>query len=84
MVEDYDGDTYRAVLHVKFRGLVFVLHAFQKKSKSGIQTPPHEIALHPRAPGSGRLRLYAEIHRAKKPMITTHAVMTVQETCLPT
>jgi phage-related protein len=43
VVEDYDGDAYRAVYAVKFRGMVFVLHAFQKKSRRGIQTPLHEI-----------------------------------------
>lgn len=43
MVEDDDGNTYRAVYTVKFAGVVYVLHAFQKKSKSGIKTPPEEI-----------------------------------------
>lgn len=45
MVDDYDGDTYRAVYTVRFAGTVYVLHAFQKKSKSGIATPRHEITL---------------------------------------
>jgi phage-related protein len=45
MVDDYRGDTYRAVYPVKFRGIVFVLHAFQKKSKKGIQTPKADIDL---------------------------------------
>jgi len=45
VVEDYDGDTYRAVYTVKFAGRVYVLHAFQKKSKHGIKTPQHEIDL---------------------------------------
>lgn len=43
VVEDNDGDTYRAVYTVRFSGVVFVLHAFQKKSKSGIATPAKEI-----------------------------------------
>jgi phage-related protein len=43
VVEDDDGNTYRAVYTVKFAGVVYVLHAFQKKSKSGIKTPPQEI-----------------------------------------
>jgi phage-related protein len=43
VVEDDDGNTYRAVYTVKFAGVVYVLHAFQKKSKSGIKTPPEEI-----------------------------------------
>jgi phage-related protein len=45
IVESFDGDAYRAVYTVRFAGVVFVLHAFQKKSKSGISTPKHEIAL---------------------------------------
>lgn len=45
VVEDYDGDTYRAVYTVKFRRAVCVLHAFQKKSKKGIKTPKAVIDL---------------------------------------
>ncbi|MEO1188979.1 MAG: type II toxin-antitoxin system RelE/ParE family toxin [Pseudomonadota bacterium] len=45
VVEDHDGDTYRAVYTVKFEGAVYVLHAFQKKSKKGIETPRQEIDL---------------------------------------
>lgn len=44
VVEDDDGNTYWAVYTVKFAGVVYVLHAFQKKSKRGIKTPPEEIA----------------------------------------
>src|SRR6476659_3112773 len=43
VVEDDDGNTYRAVYTVKFAGVVYVLHAFQKKSKSGARTPTEEI-----------------------------------------
>jgi phage-related protein len=43
VVEDDDGSTYRAVYTVKFAGIVYVLHAFQKKSKSGIRTPAGDI-----------------------------------------
>lgn len=39
VVEDYCTDTYRAVYTLKFRQAVYVLHAFQKKSSSGMQTP---------------------------------------------
>lgn len=42
---DYDGDTYRAVYTVRLPGVVYVLPAFQKKSKSGIATPQSEIDL---------------------------------------
>jgi len=45
VVDDFDGDTYRAVYTVKFVGVVYVLHAFQKKSKKGIATPQREIDL---------------------------------------
>ncbi len=43
VVDRHDGDTYRAVYTVNFPGVVYVLHAFQKKSKSGIATPPHDL-----------------------------------------
>jgi phage-related protein len=43
VVEDDDGSTFRAVYTIKFAGVVYVLHAFQKKSKSGIKTPAGDI-----------------------------------------
>jgi phage-related protein len=45
MVEDFRSDTYRAVYTVKFAGWVYVLHCFQKKSKSGIKTPKEDMDL---------------------------------------
>ena len=45
VVEDWHGDTYRAVYTVRFAAAVFVLHVFQKKSRQGIETPKHEIVL---------------------------------------
>jgi phage-related protein len=45
VVEDHKGNTYRAVYTVRFATAVYVLHAFQKKSKRGIATPQHEIEL---------------------------------------
>ena len=45
IIEDHHGDTYRAVYTVRLAGRVYVLHAFQKKSKAGIQTPKAEINL---------------------------------------
>ncbi len=42
IVEDFDGDTYRAVYTVKFDEVVYVLHCFQKKSKQGIETSPRD------------------------------------------
>ena len=43
VVEDAVGGTYRAVYTVKFEEAVFVLHCFQKKSKSGIATPKEDM-----------------------------------------
>lgn len=45
VVEDFDGDTYRAVYTVRFVGAVYVLHVFQKKSKRGIATPKTDVEL---------------------------------------
>jgi phage-related protein len=45
VVDDFDGDTYRAVYTVRFAGAVYVLHAFQKKARRGIATPKSELAL---------------------------------------
>jgi phage-related protein len=41
----YDTDTYRAVYAVKIGEKIYVLHAFQKKSKQGIKTPQADIDL---------------------------------------
>ena len=45
VVEDYEGDTYRAVYTVKLAGVVYVLHCFQKKAKKGIATPKSTLDL---------------------------------------
>jgi phage-related protein len=45
IVEDHQNDTYRAVYTIKFSDLVYVLHAFQKKSKKGIATPKPDTDL---------------------------------------
>jgi len=45
VVEDYDGDTYRAVYTVRFAEVVYVLHCFQKKSTRGIKTTQRDIAM---------------------------------------
>ena len=39
------GDTFRAVYTVKFVTAIYVLHAFQKKSKSGIKTTTEDMEL---------------------------------------
>jgi phage-related protein len=43
--EDHDGDTFRAVYTTELEGTVYVLHCFQKKSKSGIKTPQADLDL---------------------------------------
>src|SRR5437588_430642 len=43
IVSNFDGDAFRAVYTVRFKGVVYVLHAFQKKSNRGIATPKTEI-----------------------------------------
>jgi len=45
VIEDRRGDTYRAVYTVRYAARVFVLHVFQKKSKSGIATPKPDMDL---------------------------------------
>lgn len=45
VIEDHDGDTYRAVYTVQFRKVIYVLHAFQKKSPKGIKTAQPDIDL---------------------------------------
>ena len=53
--DNFDGNTYRAVYIAKLKGKIYVLHCFQKKSKSGIATPPKDIELI-----KGRLKLALE------------------------
>jgi phage-related protein len=45
IIKRYDTDIYRAVYAVKIGDKVYVLHAFQKKSKQGIKTPQTDIDL---------------------------------------
>ena len=45
IVENDGSGTYRAVYTVRFRKAVYVLHAFQKKSKRGIETPKRDVEL---------------------------------------
>jgi len=45
VVKDFRGDTFRAVYTLWYAGAVYVLHAFQKKSKAGRETPRREIEL---------------------------------------
>lgn len=59
--DNFDGDTYRAVYTVRFQGVMYVLHAFQKKSTSGISTPQRHMDLIRQ-----RLRDAEIIHKATK------------------
>lgn len=43
--DDHDGNTYRVMYTVKIGSKLYVLHAFQKKSKKGIETPKPEIEI---------------------------------------
>ena len=45
VVEDYDGNAYRAMYTAKLPNAVYVLHCFQKKSKSGKATPRKDVGL---------------------------------------
>jgi phage-related protein len=57
VIEDHDGNTYRAVYTVKLGDAVYVLHCFQKKSTKGIQTPKHIVKLIER-----RLKVAVQAH----------------------
>ena len=60
LVENHDGDTYRAVYTVRFEEVVYVLHAFQKKSSSGIRTARTDVELIER-----RLRAAQQAYEAR-------------------
>jgi phage-related protein len=45
LIDDFDGDTYRVVYTAKIGTVIAVLHAFKKKSTSGIATAQHDIRL---------------------------------------
>ncbi|MBI5873247.1 MAG: type II toxin-antitoxin system RelE/ParE family toxin [Candidatus Omnitrophica bacterium] len=60
IIDNFAGDTYRAVYTVKFQKAVYVLHCFQKKSKHGIKTPQQEMELIKQ-----RLRMAHEDYKAR-------------------
>lgn len=45
LIDDFDGDTYRAIYTVRLEFAVYVLHAFTKKSKQGSKTPQSDVDL---------------------------------------
>jgi len=61
VVSDYRSDAFRAVYTVKLAGKVYVLHAFQKKSKRGIATPKSELDL-----VKQRLKRAIELHGSQE------------------
>ncbi|MBR2689353.1 MAG: type II toxin-antitoxin system RelE/ParE family toxin [Aquamicrobium sp.] len=62
VVERHDGNAFRAVYTVRFEGVVYVLHAFQKKSPSGIRTAQADIDL-----------IAERLKRARQDFETNHA-----------
>ncbi len=58
VVEDFEGNAYRAVYTVRLKDAVFVLHIFQKKSKSGIATTKQDMDLI-----ENRLKQAEEMHK---------------------
>ena len=60
IVEDHQSGTYRAVYTVRFKDAVYVLHVFQKKSKTGIETPQRDIDM-----VRTRLQTAIEDHKGK-------------------
>ena len=61
IVDDFGGNTYRAVYTTKLAGAIYVLHVFQKKSTHGIATPKHQVDLI-----KARLRRAKEHHAASE------------------
>ncbi len=60
LVENHNGDTYRAVYTVRFSDVVYVLHAFQKKSPNRIRTAQTDIDMVER-----RLKIAQQDHEAR-------------------
>lgn len=58
LVENHHGDTYRAVYTMRFADAIYVLHSFQKKSKSGIKTSQQDLDMI-----KSRLKLAEAHHR---------------------
>ena len=61
VISDHHGDTYRAIYTLRLAGKIYVLHAFQKKSKRGIATPRSELALIQQ-----RLKRATELHTSQE------------------
>ncbi len=61
IIDDFEGNTYRAVYTVKLAHFVYVLHCFQKKSKRQVETPQADLALI-----RSRLRMAEADYQARK------------------
>jgi phage-related protein len=62
IIKDYRGDTFRAAYTLRYARTIYVLHAFQKKSKTGRETPRRDMELIKQ-----RLRAAEQIARERKP-----------------
>lgn len=67
VVSDHAGDTYRAVYTVKFALAIYVLHAFQKKSKTGSKTPAPDMELIEQRLKVAEADYKAQLAKGKKP-----------------
>jgi phage-related protein len=63
IVSDYRGATYRGVYTTRFKGFIYVLHCFQKKSKAGIRTPKRDLDLVRRRLADAEVHFRALIER---------------------
>jgi phage-related protein len=61
IVSDFDGDTFRAMYTTRIGSEVYVLHAFQKKSKKGAATPQHELDVI-----ESRLKAAKQVHAQRR------------------
>jgi len=57
---NYYGNTYRVIYTTRLGGAIYVLHAFPKKSKTGIETPKQKIDLI-----NSRLKTTSEYHELR-------------------
>jgi phage-related protein/predicted XRE-type DNA-binding protein len=74
VVDDFDGDTYRAVYTVKFAGVVYVLHAFQKKIQDGHRDTVARDRLDHDASETRRRTLPSQLHERRRTMTGKIAV----------
>lgn len=79
LVEDYDGDTYRAAYTISFAKAVYVLHVFKKKAKSGIGTPQPDKGVDPHAPARRGGALPADLRGSTEEQMSDD--LTVHDSC---